>query len=166
MFIIKKIDKKSILVFAVAVLLIIFVIFRAAFFGNPESYAYFEGIGKCRTDISDKFSAEDFCSQFGLSIDLSSETKEYITIPSEFNDVYEKYNSLQIQQGFNLESYKGKEAERRTYDVTNAVKASELKVNLIIYESRVIAGDLCTVSLDGAMTALSDKTMIKGAEHE
>ena len=166
MFIIKKVNKKSILVFALLLLLIIFVVLRAALCGNPESYAYCEGIGKCRTEISDKFSAEDFCSQFGLSIDLSSETKEYITIPSEFNGVYEKYNSMQIQQGFNLEGYKGRKAERRTYDVKNAVTASELKVNLIIYDSRVIAGDLCTVSLDGAMTTLFDKTMIKGEEHE
>ena len=166
MFIIKKVNKKSILVFAVLVLLIIFVVFRVAFCGNSESYAYCEGIGKCRTEISDKFSAEDFCSQFGMSIDLGSETKEYITIPSEFNDVYEKYNSLQIQQGFNLERYKGKKAERRTYDVTNATENSELKVNLIIYENRVIAGDLCTVSLDGAMTTLSDKTMIQEAGSE
>ena len=58
MFIIKKVNKKSILVFAVLVLLIIFVVLRAALCGNPESYAYCEGIGKCRTEISDKFSAE------------------------------------------------------------------------------------------------------------
>ena len=161
MFIIKKIDKKSIIVFAAFVLLIVFVIARTAFCGNPERFAYCEGIVKYRKEIRENFSAEDFCSQFGLSIDMTSETKEYITIPSEFNEVYKNYNNLQTRQGFNLEIYKGKKAERRTYGVINAAENSELKVNIIIYDGRVIAGDLCTVSLDGTMTTLSDKTLIQ-----
>ena len=84
-----------------------------------------------------------------------------ITIPAEFNQVYENYNNLQKSQGIDLALYKGKVAKRYTFDVLNDKADYDVKANIIVLENRIIAGDLCTYALDGMMTTLSDKTMIQ-----
>ena len=50
-----------------------------------------------------------FISNLGLNAEDTYDEKE-ITIPMEFSDVYKRYNSVQIEAGFNLEKYKGKKA--------------------------------------------------------
>ena len=81
-----------------------------------------------------------------------------VTIPKEFNEVYEKYNKLQKQQGFDLEDYKGKIAEVYTYAVKNyGNKKQEVRANLIVCEGQLVGGDVCSAELDGFMQGLRKK---------
>ena len=81
-----------------------------------------------------------------------------VTIPKEFNEVYEKYNKLQKQQGFDLEDYKGKTAEVYTYAVKNyGNKKQEVRANLIVCEGQLVGGDVCSAELDGFMQGLRKK---------
>ena len=52
-----------------------------------------------------------FLKEMGWEVSDEYDECKAVTIPKEFNEVYEKYNKLQKQQGFDLEDYKGKTAE-------------------------------------------------------
>ena len=60
-----------------------------------------------------------FLKEMGWEVSDEYDECKAVTIPKEFNEVYEKYNKLQKQQGFDLEDYKGKTAEVYTYAVKN-----------------------------------------------
>ncbi len=78
-----------------------------------------------------------------------------VVIPEEWSDVYTEYNELQIQQGFDLDKYRGKYAEIYTYEIYNyGDSRPNIVANLIICDGRLIAGDVCCTELGGFMQGL------------
>lgn len=157
MFIIKRISKASVATALVIVFMLLLLVLRLVTVSESTT-AYCETVGKYSTAVEDEFSVADFLAQFSIEVDEATEQSVNITIPSEFNSVYENYNALQQSQGLDLTDYKGKEATIYTYDVTNS-STDDVKCHLVICENRIVAGDLCTSSLDGTMTALTDDTL-------
>ncbi len=97
-----------------------------------------------------------FLSQFNLEVDPEPLEELQIKIPTEFNRVYENYNNIQKENGLNLEKYKGKDCTRYTYKVLNYEgEKSGVRVNLIIFDGKVIAGDICSVELGGFMSGFT-----------
>ncbi|WMJ23616.1 DUF4830 domain-containing protein [Paludicola sp. MB14-C6] len=93
-----------------------------------------------------------FLKSFGWNV--SSEAVEIVevAIPAEFNDVYNNYNKIQKAQGFDLEKYKGKRVKRFTYEVLNYPTQKEgVRANMLVYNNKIIGGDICSVQLDGFM---------------
>jgi len=90
-----------------------------------------------------------FLKQYGWEV--APEAKEIleVTIPKEFDSVYEKYNQLQIGEGLDLKKYKGKSVKRYTYLVNNYEYNGSVYANLIVYRDRVIGGDICSARLNG-----------------
>lgn len=79
-----------------------------------------------------------------------------VIIPSEWNDTYTEYNRLQLQQGFDLDSYRGAAAEIYTYEVYNyGDSRPNIVANLIICDGKLIAGDICCTELGGFMQGLA-----------
>jgi hypothetical protein len=77
---------------------------------------------------------------------------EEVTIPSEFGDVYQQYNKIQKAQGFDLTKYKGKRVKHYTYTITNYPgKADGVRANLLVFEDRIIGGDVSSTELAGFM---------------
>lgn len=76
-----------------------------------------------------------------LADDKCLETKE-ITIPSEFNETYLKYNDLQLKQGFDLSSYKGQQATKYTYKIKNHPQSQQAVATLIVYQECLIGADV------------------------
>ncbi len=72
-----------------------------------------------------------------------------VTIPTQFRNVYDNYNKLQLSADFDLRDYKGKEVEVYTYDCDD-----DRVVNLMIYKGQLIGGDISETSLGGSMKAL------------
>lgn len=159
MFIIKRISKTSIATVLVILFMLLLLILRLVAVSSSTT-AYCEATGKYNTAITEGFTTADFLTQFGIEVDKSSEQSVKITVPSEFNKVYENYNALQQSQGLDLTDYKGKEATVYTYNVINAT-GDDVKCNLILCENKIIAGDLCTTTLNGTMTSLVDDTLIQ-----
>ena len=84
--------------------------------------------------------------------------REPVRIPAVFDAVYEEYNALQLEQGFDLRKYAGKEVERAQYAVTNHPNYSnEIRANLLIFNGKIIGGDVCSVSFGGFMHGFSMK---------
>ena len=109
----------------------------------------------CRKDkISGKTVTDrvTFAKSLGYSISVQYETKKEIVIPSVFSDVYENYNALQKNNGFDLSAYKGEQATVYTYPVTNHPEGDGVMMNIIVCKGRIIGGDICSAEYDGFMT--------------
>ena len=74
-----------------------------------------------------------------------------MAIPDPFDEVYTQYNTLQKQQGFDLEPLAGKVCRQWVYEVTNYPAETPVHANLLVYEDRVVGGDICSTELDGFM---------------
>lgn len=96
-----------------------------------------------------------FLSQFGWQISDDPIEVSEVIIPAEFDTGYTQYNEMQKAQGLDLEPYKGLRAKRWTYDVLNYPgyegKSGFVQANLIVYEGRIIGGDICSLEQGGFM---------------
>lgn len=96
-----------------------------------------------------------FFSQFGWQLNEEPcEVKEVI-IPEEFDDVYTKYNEIQINQNLDLSKYKGARVKCWTYEILNypGYENNEgiIHGNILVYDNVVIGGDVSSTELDGFM---------------
>lgn len=94
-----------------------------------------------------------FLSQFGWQISEDPTEISEVIIPEDFDAGYVEYVAMNKAQGFDLEPYKGVRAKRWTYDVLN-YKGLEgmtgtVQANLLVYDGRVIGGDICSLELGG-----------------
>ncbi len=69
------------------------------------------------------------------------------TIPENFTAVYERYNNLLEESGYSLVPYKGKECTRYTY----LIPSVNARANVIVYDGKVIGGDISGIAIDGVM---------------
>lgn len=81
---------------------------------------------------------ETFIEQCGCTIE-GCVSDDAITVPKTWNEVYQRYNDLQQQQGFDLRPYKGKSVRRLVY----AVKGSDTIVTVLVSDDHIIASDIC-----------------------
>ena len=72
---------------------------------------------------------------YQLYLNLSNEEQNNL-----YDDIYQKYNQLQITDGMNLEKYKGKSVKRYTYLVSNYDYNGTVYANLIIYKEITLVG--------------------------
>ena len=84
-------------------------------------------------------------------------------IPSDFDEVYQRYVQMQARQGFDLEKYRGKRVKLATYTVQNVQDGVELEANLLIRKNRVIAGDITSLTEGGTAYGLMDTEAANGA---
>lgn len=84
-----------------------------------------------------------------LYVDDDSVQSKEIVIPTEFGDVYDNYNRLQKESGFDLSKYKGKPATVYTYPLDK-----NSNVHLIVYGGQIIGGDIADVNIDGEIKPL------------
>ena len=144
--------KKSIILtlFALFLMSCIFLLMVGSTFhiiSPPQTYL---GLDNCGETAVQRIR---FLTELGYNVSSASEESEDIKIPVEFGDVYSRYNELQKQSGTDLLDYRGAECVRYTY----TEEESDLRLNLIVYEGRIIGGDSCTVALDGEMRSLGDR---------
>ena len=93
-----------------------------------------------------------FLNAFGWEVAEEPVSIEEITIPKEFNEIYEAYNRMQKEQALDLSRYRGKTLRRYTYQVRNYPDRDDpIWANLLIYKNRVIAGDICSSEFHGFM---------------
>ena len=101
----------------------------------------------------------------GFLKDLGWETSDCainvreVTIPAEWNDVYIKYNDLQLQQGFDLEKLKGEPAKVYSFRVFNYEGHPEnIVANLLICDGVLVGGDISCTEMGGFMQGLAKQT--------
>jgi hypothetical protein len=94
-----------------------------------------------------------FISQFGWKISEDPIEISEVIIPADFDAGYIEYAEMNKEQGLDLEPFKGVRAKRWTYDVLNYPGLENLtgtvQINLLVYEGRVIGGDVCSLEQGG-----------------
>lgn len=94
----------------------------------------------------------EFIQSFGWQVESQPDEISEQIIPEEFDDVFLMYNDLQQSQGFDLENYKGKSVKRYSFEIKNYPDVSQkVLANVLVFEEKIIGGDICSVSLDGFM---------------
>lgn len=95
----------------------------------------------------------DYLASFGWELSEESEEKE-LTIPADWNEVYNSYNEIQKRQGFDLAGYKGKKVELFTYFITNYEEKTEgIVADMLVCDGVLIGGDICNTAADSGFIA-------------
>ncbi|MBR5452100.1 MAG: DUF4830 domain-containing protein [Clostridia bacterium] len=81
-------------------------------------------------------------------------TVKTVTIPLVWSDVYENYNKLQKNQGYDLSLFKGETVTQYTYEVTNYPSDEVVLVHLLVYDGVIIGADVMSTAADGFMQGL------------
>ena len=152
---IKVFTKKHIIAAVTVVLIICFFLI-----GNKssDSISVIKTKGIVTGDLRSRF-LEDI----GLTVEENDYDYKEIVIPENFDEVYNQYNGLQKQDGFDLKKYAGKTVDKFTYTVKRypGYENEKVYVNLLIYKGKVIGGDISTARVDGFMknlySSLEDK---------
>lgn len=99
-----------------------------------------------------------FLSELGWLVEEKCIESAEVIIPNPFDRVYENYNEIQLESGFDLAPYCGRRGMRYTYRVLNYPNSSEdVRANVICIDGKIVGGDICTVGLDGFMHGLEKK---------
>lgn len=93
-----------------------------------------------------------FFKQFGWQAKQEPLSEKDVTIPEKFNDIYINYNNIQEEQGLDLKPYAGKQCKQYIYEITNYPQQKSMRGTILVYNGKVIGGDLSTTELDGFMT--------------
>ncbi|MBQ8533396.1 MAG: DUF4830 domain-containing protein [Clostridia bacterium] len=147
MFLSLKIGKKTIIALIVGIIVAVLLIVGDIIHRTDEANALAEG-----STAQDRIV---FLNGYGWKLGEETESIQ-VVIPSVFNDVYKKYNDIQISEGYDLTPYMGKICTRYTYEVLNYPDGIDgVYANLLVYEGKIIGGDICTYAIDGFMHGFS-----------
>ena len=135
------------LLFAVAFISGLFVLlFRPGF--NHETFHVSASMDSNEARI-------EYLSQFGWEVSEHPLAAEPVLVPTDVEASCASYCALQKEQGFDIAQYAGQEVYRYTYEVLNyPTGETNVQVNLLTLDGRVVGGDVCTASLDGWMHGL------------
>lgn len=98
----------------------------------------------------------DYLSAYGWEVSPEPVAVQELLIPSEMDESYREYLTLQSQQGFELEKYAGKRVKRYTYEVCNYPSGeSGVQANLLLHRNTVVGGEILSPRLDGFLHGLA-----------
>lgn len=99
----------------------------------------------------------EFLSAEGIHPVPGSMEHSVYTVPEEFDKVMQGYNELQKSQGYDLSKYKNKTVEKYSYTVADYPgyeNTDFIKAHVFVYGGEIIAGDICSVKLNGFMEGI------------
>lgn len=93
-----------------------------------------------------------YLAQFGWEVSAEPVQTQEVRIPTDPSDVFERYNDLQLAQGFDLHDYAGKTVRRYVYEIENYPGGDgQYYATLLICKGAVIGGDVCAAEKGGVM---------------
>ena len=145
-----KVDKKKILIGAAALVLAIVFLFTLV----GGSSAHQETSGALSSAASNDERVK-FLTDLGWEVTPSPKESMQVKIPSESSEVYDRYNTLQKSQGYDLMEYAGKTVMRYVYEIKNYPGATEpVYATLLVYKDRIIGGDVTNSGPGGQVQGL------------
>lgn len=109
-------------------------------------------LGAYTLNVRDTEDQLAFFNKFKITADPKSKKTRNVTIPAEFNEVYNEYNELQKEIGLDLTKFKGKAAQEVTYAITDENYSFAV---LLICDSRVIGAHLTNGEYGGKNAPLT-----------
>lgn len=145
-----KLNKKklaALMIGLVAVVLLLVLVLRGGS-EAPENPAATEP----QLSITTNEDRVKFLTDCGWEVAAAPVKTQAVLIPSESSEVYDRYNALQLSQGYDLTAYAGKSVSRYVYEVKNYPGATEpVYATLLVYKGRIIGGDVTSTAADGAV---------------
>lgn len=148
------IKAKPKMIFGIIIALTGIIVILLSFVGNHSSAA--EKATQASVICQTAEQRQNYINSLGWKTD-GNETKKEITVPTEFNNVYNQYNDVQKKQGFDLEEYKGQKAIIYTYNITNYRQSQSVVADLIVVDGILVGADLCDISADNGFLTSLDK---------
>ena len=105
--------------------------------------------------IKEPADCAEYLRQLGYETDSAAAETRTVQIPKTFDAVYETYNQMQKDCGFDLQKYAGKRVELSTFHVTNWPTGEEVLADVLVYKKKVIGGAIYTAAVDGFMQGLT-----------
>lgn len=144
-----KLDLKKVCIVIAAVVILVFAGIRL-FSGKDSDFK--STAGNTITTNDDRV---EFLKAYGWDVTVSPKESGQVRIPDTSSEVYEKYNTLQKSQGYDLSEYSGKTVMRYVYQVNNYPGTTDpVYATLLIYKNNVIGGDITDTSAGGAIHPL------------
>ena len=130
-----KVNFKKIAVIAAAVagvILAIFLLLR----GENE-------VAETAATVSGNDSRVAFLKEMGWEVTETPVQSGQVRIPDAPSEVFDRYNTLQKSQGYDLTQQAGKIVMRYVYQINNYPGATEpVYATLLVYKDKVIGGDI------------------------
>lgn len=99
-----------------------------------------------------------YLNNLGWEVEKEPNSSEQVVVPEVFDEIYEHYNSLQKESGFDLSDKKGQTLTRITWRVLNHPEAKagdKVLAELLLNENNeIVGGSIYSLRLDGFMTGL------------
>ena len=93
-----------------------------------------------------------FLKGFGWDVAASPTESGQVKIPEKSTEVFDRYNTPQKSQGYDLNQYAGKTVMRYVYKIGNYPGATDpVYATLLIYKDQVIGGDVTDTSAKGVV---------------
>ena len=91
-----------------------------------------------------------FLTDFGWDVTTSPTESGRVRIPEEAGEVFDRYNTLQKGQGYDLSKYAGKTVMRYVYKINNYPGATEpVYATVLVYKNQIIGGDVTDTAAKG-----------------
>ena len=94
-----------------------------------------------------------FLAGYGWEAEEEPVELREVVIPDEFDDVYLRYNEVQKAQGMDLLPYAGKTCSQWIYNVTNYPSEEAVHASILVFDGKIIGGDLSSTEIDGFLCA-------------
>ena len=140
-----KIGIKQIALFIVTVVILVFLV--------NLTVKYLKGV----FGFVSAEEAAEFLSGYGWEVDMSDCEQKEVVIPAVFSEVYERYNALQIKQGYDLTKYKTDTAVQYTFRIKNFDSYENAYAHVLTKGGKIIGGDISSSDLSGIMTGFDGK---------
>jgi len=138
-----KVDKKKIAIIFAAVVVAIAALVMLLGGGRNASPT-------AATNVSNNDARVEFLKGFGWDVTVSPTETSQVRIPEKTSEVFDRYNELQKQQGYDLKQYTGKTVMRYVYKINNYPGAIEpVYATLLVYKNQIIGGDITNTAAKG-----------------
>ena len=139
-----KVNKKKIILIVAAVVLV--VVGLVTLLGGEDTTP------TVSSGVVNNDARVAFLKTFGWDVTTSPTESGQVRIPTDSNEVFDRYNALQKSQGYDLTNYAGKTVMRYVYKINNYPDATApVYATLLIYKNQVIGGDITDTSAKGTI---------------
>ena len=104
--------------------------------------------------IKERADCVKYLEQLGYTTELATSETKKVLVPKEFDAVYETYNRMQKECGFDLTRYAGKKVDLTTCKITNWPGDEVVLADVLVFKEKVIGGAVYTAAVDGFMYGL------------
>ena len=143
MFMTARVDMKKILMIAGAI--VVAIIALVLLLGGRGDAA-----DTAAPTVSGNDARVEFLKGFGWEVAASPVESGQVRIPQDQSEVFDRYNTLQKSQGYDLTQYAGKTVMRYVYKIQNYPGATDpVHATVLVYKNQIIGGDITDTSATG-----------------